>query len=145
MMVKVKHAWTIALGIYLAALTFLVVMVDRNQMSDVVKDLIYRTPYGDKVAHFFLVGPLSGLAVRATRGHRARWLFGLPTAALAVFALATAEELSQRWIPARAVDFYDFLANTSGIVVFAWLGSLGIARAAAPVTARRSPPWCPGE
>ena len=137
MMVRtVKHAWAIALGIYVAALAFLVVLVDLGRMWDPVKDLIWKTPLGDKVAHFLLVGVLAGLAVRASRGHRARWLFGLPTAALAVFALATGEELSQRWIPSRSVDLYDFLANTSGIVVFGWLATLGPAR----VRARRSPP-----
>ena len=123
MMTNVRHAWAIALGIYGAALASLVVIVDRNAMWDSIKDLIWNTPYGDKVAHFLLVGVLSGLAVRASRAHRARWLLGLPTAAVAVFALASAEELSQRWIPHRTADVYDFLANTSGIVFFGWLAT----------------------
>ncbi len=123
MIVKVKQAWGIALAVYVSALVLLVVLVDRGRMWDPLKDLVWQTPYGDKVAHFLLVGLLSGLAVRASRGHR--WIWGLPTAALGVFLLATAEELSQRWFPPRTVDLYDFLANTSGIVFFGWLGLRG--------------------
>ncbi len=130
MTVKVKHAWGIALGMYVAALVGLVVLVDQGRMWDPLKDLVWKTPYGDKVAHFLLVGLLSGLAVRASRGHR--WLLGLPTAALAVFVLATGEELSQRWFPPRTVDLYDFLANTSGIVFFGWLGLRGTSGSSGP-------------
>ena len=135
MVSDVRRGWTIALGIYAAAVVAIVVAADANAMADWVKDLVWKTPYGDKAAHFLLVGGLAGLAVRASRGHR--WRFGLPTAAVIVFALATCEEVSQRWIPARTADVSDFLANTSGIVVFGWLATLG------SVKARRTPPAPP--
>jgi VanZ family protein len=67
-------------------------------------------PGMDKIAHFFVYGLLATLVVRLGRG-------GWKTAALSVLvvsAYGASDEAHQHFMPGRAVEFADWLADTLG-------------------------------
>jgi VanZ family protein len=71
----------------------------------------------DKVGHFVAYGGLAFLAVPFFG--RARWRRTL----LALAALATLEELSQRFFPARSVAAADLAASLAGIALLGLLAA----------------------
>jgi VanZ family protein len=91
---------------------------------------IGRQPFGDKIAHFVLIGTITFLLDHALAGRRVtigRWRVGL--ALLLVAVVMTIEEFSQLWIPGRDFELGDLAANYAGIAVAAlaarWIGPAG--------------------
>jgi VanZ family protein len=91
---------------------------------------IGRQPFGDKVAHFVLIGTVAFLLDHALAGRRVtigRWRVRL--ALLLVAVVMTMEELSQLWILGRDFELGDLAANYAGIAVAVlaarWLGRAG--------------------
>jgi len=83
---------------------------------------IYAFPYGDKIAHFVLMGTLSLLV---SLGIRPRRFLGLLLYSVIILCfLVTLEELSQ--IPLRNRDFSltDLASNYAGIWLFGEAGAL---------------------
>lgn len=88
---------------------------------------LYAYPYGDAVAHFFLLGTLSLLVALGFPWGRA--VFGpvrpLKTC-LVLAALITVEEISQHFLPNRTFSLIDLSANYAGIFLLgeigAWVG-----------------------
>lgn len=85
-------------------------------------DAIRSTRHGDKVCHFSLFGALAFFAHRGL-AFRTQHVLGLqvPVGPVVVLALATLEELSQRYFPERSLDLVDWLADLSGIATFTGL------------------------
>jgi len=93
-----------------------------NSLYPTLLEWVRATPGMDKLGHFVLVGTLAFLV---------NWILSCRTISVAgrrlflgsiiCFALFTAEEISQIWIPSRTFDLFDFLANTLGILL---IGSL---------------------
>lgn len=96
-----------------------------NEMP--VQQLIRSVDHGDKVAHFILFGALSfllNLAVTKKCFKWGRWSVYRGTALVAV--LAVCEEGSQRFIASRTFDYFDLLADLTGVVLFAFITALFI-------------------
>jgi len=82
-------------------------------------ELVRSFNHGDKVAHFLLFGALSFLLNLAFIGKCFNWgcvSVYRGTAIVAVFA--TLEECSQYFIPTRTFDYFDLLADFSGLLIF---------------------------
>ena len=67
----------------------------------------------DKFYHFFFFGLLATLLLRNPEFLRARWK-GTLTATLLVVLFGSIDEYRQSLTPGRAVEFYDWLADTIG-------------------------------
>jgi len=81
--------------------------------------------YGDKLAHFMLFGFLSFLLNLAFTTKRFEFgRFWVYRGSLLVGTIALLEELTQHYIPTRAFEFHDLLADFCGIVFFAFLTAL---------------------
>lgn len=81
--------------------------------------------YGDKVAHFMLFGFLSflfnlALATKCFEFGR----FSVYRGSMLVGVAALLEELSQQFILTRTFEYYDLLADFSGIACFALITAL---------------------
>jgi polysaccharide biosynthesis protein VpsQ len=79
----------------------------------------------DKICHFGLFGVLAFLVNRAL-GYKT-WSLGgvdVPAGPAVILAVATLEELSQRYFPNRTVDFVDWIADFAGVALFTWLSRL---------------------
>lgn len=76
-----------------------------------------KLPGADKFLHFTLFGALGALLVGWLPKFRAPAVLGV------LAALATIEEFTQAWSPARTFDWVDLLATLSGIVIIGWIGS----------------------
>jgi len=87
---------------------------------------ILRRPGADKIGHFLFLGGLSFFAV-GFFGRRRWW-----RTVLALGALSIAEEISQRYFPARTFDLRDIAANLCGVVA---LGYCARARTPPPASA----------
>jgi len=78
--------------------------------------------YGDKVAHFMLFGFQSfflNLALLTKRFQFGR--VSVYQGSMIVGVVALVEELSQQFIATRAFEYYDLLADFSGIIFFAFI------------------------
>lgn len=73
-------------------------------------------PGADKVVHFVFYGVLGALVAHADTG-RARPSRGVPRliGMIAIFALI--DEVHQRWIPGRSMEFADWMADVTGALV----------------------------
>ncbi len=111
-----------AVSLIAFALFFLgvVIVADRGEMPDLVKDLIYDVPLGDKVAHFLSMGLWAFLADVACR--RWRWR-GWPMGSAVVGVLVVIEELTQALFPARTFSIEDLVASLLGVAAGAWLAA----------------------
>lgn len=97
----------------------IIVMADRGTLPPIA-DLVRRTPGGDKIAHFLLIGLLAFLAEMATGVARFRILgLRIPAAGLIIATLVTAEEVSQLWFPNRTFSLLDLAADYAGILTAA--------------------------
>ena len=116
------------------------IVADRGEMPDLVKDLIYDVPLGDKVAHFLSMGLWAFLADVACR--RRRWR-GWPVGSAVVGVLVAIEELTQALFPARTFSIEDLVASLLGVAAGAWLAAKFLrprAPAAAPAATESTGP-----
>ncbi len=78
-------------------------------------------PYGDKIAHASLYGVMALLLNYGLNFKSKKILgFSMQIGALIVLTFAGLEELSQYWLPSRSCDFFDFVADTVGVVLCSW-------------------------
>ena len=103
-----------------------VIYLANTGQQSIFFELVRLIPYGDKIAHLILFGLLTLFANLAS-GFRV-FSVGIKNVfwgTAAVFVFVTIEELSQHFIPSRALDIYDYGADMLGILLFTWIsGSL---------------------
>ncbi len=98
-----------------------VALDDSGGLKEPVR-IITAVPFGDKVGHFMAFGLLTFFVVRVFPGPRLPGTSGhVPLSVAVVFALTALEELSQAWIPWRHCDFFDLVADATGMALFTWL------------------------
>ena len=121
---------------YAALLLAVVLAADQGALP--VAALLADVPAGDKLGHFVLMGGLSFLAA-VSLGLRYRRSTAVVRAAFLVALLVGIEEGSQLWLAHRSFEPADLLADAAGILVFAGLASLYLARSEreVPATLRR--------
>jgi VanZ family protein len=105
-------------ALYILALAGIVVLADIKETQYLFRP-VRRLPYGDKIAHFLLMGMFSlvvNLVLRArTVGFRR---FGYLLGSLIVLAIVTVEEFSQIFVRGRSFDWTDLAADYAGIFIF---------------------------
>jgi polysaccharide biosynthesis protein VpsQ len=114
---------------FFAFIVRLIYLADTGESAQSIFRLLFkiscRVPYGDKIGHFSLFGPLA-LIVNAALQFRKIW-FGrrnIYLGSLLVAAFVLTEELSQHFFPTRSVELLDLLADGAGIALFTWLSGL---------------------
>lgn len=114
---------------------------------------LHAWPWGDKLAHFLLIGTLAGLVNLVLQGRQSRvWGRALPTGSLWVGVLVVLEEASQAWIPARSCSLVDLAADLGGILILGGLGAYWARKtpptsessAPVPSSYATTPRHCPG-
>ncbi len=98
----------------------LIVLADMGKLHFLLR-VMTSIPYGDKVAHFFLIGVLSFLVNRTAMQLFPRQSPQRMSVIVTLFLLAmfTIEEVSQAPISGRDASFADLVTNYAGIVFFA--------------------------
>jgi polysaccharide biosynthesis protein VpsQ len=82
-------------------------------------------PYGDKLGHFCLFGTLTLGAIIASRfRYFSLGKFKIYYAALVLSIVILGEELSQAYFPSRTFDYFDLVADASGILTAIFFASL---------------------
>jgi VanZ family protein len=112
-----KRRWVWA-GLYAAVIVAIIVIADGRATYRWLRP-IRALPYGDKIAHFCLMGGLSFVVNWALDGRRVawgRWRFLMGS--LLVAALVALEEFSQLFIRYRTFDVDDLAADFAGIFLF---------------------------
>jgi len=110
----VKKLAALAFFIFLLAVAY---WADSGTMPAPLK-FVSALPNGDRVGHFVLYGTLAYLVSAAFPSRRVRvggWQ--LPLGVVFAAAMATLEEISQIFIPARTADLVDLAAGYLGILV----------------------------
>ncbi len=115
---------TIAAVSFFSFLLWIIYLANTGR-SSVFFDLVKALPYGDKIGHFVLFGTLTLLASLALKAkhffiaNKVRLYWG----AIAVFAFALGEEISQAFVATRTFDLIDLSADVLGICAASWLVS----------------------
>lgn len=107
-----------------ALMLALILLITVGADLRIIPTRIQGIPYFDKVMHFTLYGILALLLHLALQG-RALPLgrFHPPLAVIAVALLCALDEVQQSFIPYRAFDAEDYLADILGILFFVFLAS----------------------
>ena len=113
-------AWglTLAFGLFCAA----IILAANFQIGRPVFVAVHSIPFGDKIAHFLLVGVLAVVLNMAMNAATVR--LGpvvLLRGNLILYLLATAEELSNALQPYRSLSLTDMVFNWLGIFAFGWI------------------------
>lgn len=114
--------------VYVLFLIVLIILADTGRAS-ILFSIGDQIPQGDKLGHFFLMGFASFLITLSTRGQT--MALGKHVVLKGPFWLSivvTVEEVSQIWISSRGFSLLDLGFDYLGIVAFALLGALFIAR-----------------
>lgn len=94
---------------------WIVVIADRGNGTP-WWSFIGKIPYGDKVGHLGLIGTMSFLCNLAFPSRRPDFLKRFVTVTTLVLLVPLSlEELSQGFIATRTLDFYDWLADLTGL------------------------------
>lgn len=109
---------------YVIILAVIIFIADRKSTRFLL-DFIGNIPYGDKLAHFFLMGFLSFLVnlllnARTFGFGKLRYLLG----SVIVLVLVTIEEFSQLFVRGRTFDWRDLVADFVGIIIFGEIARL---------------------
>ncbi len=101
---------------------------------------IDRIPYGDKVGHLCLISTMSFLCNLAFPTSKPRWSpVSLTLTSLVLLTLLSLEELSQAFIPWRHLDFFDWLADLTGLVLGQFVSSFVVQPFRASSGVRKTP------
>ena len=110
--------------LYIFALAGIVVLADIKEMQYLFRP-VRRLPYGDKIAHFLLMGMFSLVVNLVLKARTVRvWKFSYLLGSLIVLVIVTAEEFSQIFFRWRSVDWRDLAADWAGIVIFGEIARL---------------------
>ncbi|WP_417912543.1 VanZ family protein [Candidatus Electronema sp. TJ] len=108
----------------LAFICWIIWLADTGR-SSVFFDLVKMLPYGDKLGHFLLFGPLTFGINTALQFRKARLgRIAVPLGSLLVLCFVLLEEFSQHFVPGRTLDLLDLLADSAGIALFTWFSLL---------------------
>lgn len=107
---------------FILLLAFAVFAMYANYDSGILQ-MVHSVPFGDKVAHFFVIGLLAFFA-NILFDRRTTDFFITPVlmGSLLVFTFATVDEVAQMFFEHRNCEFLDFVANYAGIYVFTKIG-----------------------
>lgn len=109
---------TLAAAGFVIFLIWIVVIADRGNGTPWWSFIIDRIPCGDKVGHLGLIGMMSFLCNLAFSSRKSGFLPRFITlTTLILLVLLSMEELSQGFIKTRHLDFYDWLADLSGLAL----------------------------
>lgn len=109
---------TLAAAGFVIFFIWIVVIADRGNGTPWWSFIIDRIPCGDKVGHLGLIGMMSFLCNLAFPSRKSGFLPRFITlTTLILLVLLSMEELSQRFIKTRHLDFYDWLADLSGLAL----------------------------
>lgn len=114
--------WFLA-GLYVAVIIAIIVIADGTTTHRWL-NFVRVLPYGDKVAHFLLMGGLSFVinwALRCRRFTLGRWRVLLGSTV--VLLLVTAEEISQLFNRYRTFDLTDLACDFAGIFLGGYLAT----------------------
>lgn len=114
--------WLVVASVAYAALIAGIVATANIGGTHAMFGAIGAFPYGDKLAHFVLVGVLALLVDLGWRRDLRLGRVRLAWAAVAIAAVALVEELTQIALPTRTFDVGDLSANWLGIVTFVGAG-----------------------
>lgn len=115
-----KVRWWLV-GVYVLFLGLIVFLADQKQYQPLFR-FIRKTPYGDKLGHFVLMGLFSFIVNLALRCKKVRWWkLNLLAGSLIVALLVTLEEFSQLFIKHRTFDLKDLAFDYAGIFLFGQL------------------------
>ena len=103
--------------IYIFILAGIIFLADSNGTSYFT--VVELLPFGDKIGHFCLMGMFAfvvnlALSARTFQVWKLNYLLG----SLIVFAVVSAEEISQIFVRGRTFDLKDLLADALGIFIF---------------------------
>ena len=101
---------------------FIVIVVGLANTMPGIFSFVQEIPYGDKIAHFGLLGLLAFLAARWGQLNSTR--FTPCVVGVILIAVSIVEEFSQRFIGTRQFDYGDMLMNILGILTGASLAAL---------------------
>lgn len=126
--IKIMHKLYVSLATGFGLFLICIVYSANTGTDMAIMQWVRSFDHGDKVAHFLLFGVLSFLlnfAFKARSIKLGRWSIYSGTALVVILALF--EEFSQHFIATRMFDYFDLLADLTGIFVFAlftryWLG-----------------------
>ncbi|MBN1302951.1 MAG: VanZ family protein [Anaerolineales bacterium] len=108
--------------LYIVLIIAIIVGANTGQLPHFL-DAVNELPYGDKVAHFFLMGILSFLvnssALITLRGRKHKQVVLLTT--LVLLSLILLEEVSQFFLPRRTLSLLDLTSDFLGVSLAAWL------------------------
>ncbi len=92
--------------------------------NSVLLQMMDSIPYGDKVAHFFVVGTLTFFAnILLNRRKTDFFITPVLLGSVLVCAFVSLDEVAQMFVEHRNCEMFDFLANFAGIYVFGKLGN----------------------
>ncbi|MGD8604851.1 MAG: VanZ family protein [Anaerolineales bacterium] len=107
---------------YGLALVTIVILADSGQAAWLFSTFA-KVPWGDKLAHFFLMGTMSFLLTLASRADRVDiggWSLLRAPSWLALVVVI--EEFSQIWLSWRGFSFVDLGFDFVGIIIFGYFG-----------------------
>jgi hypothetical protein len=117
----------LALAAALAFIGFIItatIIANRGE-GDQWWGFIHRIPYGDKLGHLGLIGTLALLCNLAfTKGKPAGFPHLVTRTTWVLLILLSAEEIAQAFIPTRTCDFFDWLADVSGLALGQYCAAL---------------------
>lgn len=109
---------TLAAAGFVIFFIWIVVIADRGNGTPWWSFIIDRIPCGDKLGHLGLIGMMSFLCNLAFPSRKSGFLPRFITlTTLILLVLLSMEELSQGFIKTRHLDFYDWLADLSGLAL----------------------------
>jgi VanZ family protein len=110
--------------IYIIILAGIVVLADVRETQYLFKP-VRRLPYGDKIAHFLLMGFFSFLLNLALKARTIKvWKINFLLGTLIVLVVVFIEEFSQKFIRGRSFDYTDLIADFAGILIFGEIARL---------------------
>ena len=108
------------LGFFLF-ISFIIYLADTADYNFAFR-VIGSIPNGDKLMHGLLYGVMA-LLLNYGLNFKNKKIFGfnMQIGAIIVLTFAGLEEITQYWLPSRTCDFFDFVADVVGVVLFSFI------------------------
>ena len=102
-------------------ISFIIYLADTADYNFAFR-VVGHIPYGDKLMHGLLYGVMA-LLLNYGLNFKSKKIFGfnLQIGAMIVLTFAGLEEITQYWLPSRTCDFFDFVADVVGVILFSFL------------------------
>ena len=99
-------------------ISFIIYLADTANYNFAFR-MIGNIPNGDKLMHGLLYGVMA-LLLNYGLNFKSKKIFGfnMQIGAIIVLTFAGVEEITQYWLPSRTCDFFDFVADVVGVVLF---------------------------